>query len=88
VPPNAPRVVDPGSRSCKECDVCCRALLASCTDSTSGSLAAASVTRMTWSGSLRVMARVWWRTFDLAAVGVTVRTWRVASLGSTPLSTA
>jgi integrase len=43
---------------------------------------------MTWSRSLRVMARVWSRTFDLAAVEVTVRTWRVASLDSTPLSTA
>ena len=43
---------------------------------------------MIWSGSLRVMARVWSRSFDLAAVEVTVRTWRVASLDSTPLSTA
>ena len=43
---------------------------------------------MTWSRSLRVMARVWSRSFDFAAVEVTVRTWRVASLDSTPLSTA
>ena len=45
------------------------------------SLAAISVAWMMWSRSLRVMARVWSRTFDLAAVEVTVRTWRVASLG-------
>ncbi len=36
---------------------------------------------MMWSRSLRVMARVWSRSFDFAAVEVTVRTWRVASLG-------
>ena len=46
------------------------------------------VDSMTSSRSLRVMARVWSRSFDLAAVEVTVRTWRVASLDSTPLSTA
>ena len=43
---------------------------------------------MMWSRSLRVMARVWSRTFDFAAVEVTVRTWRVASLDRTPLSAA
>ena len=43
---------------------------------------------MMLSRSLRVMARLWSRTFDFAAVEVTVRTWRVASLGSTPLLTA
>ena len=53
-----------------------------------GSRAARSVAWMMWSRSLRVMARVWSRTIDLAAVEVTVRTWRVASLDSTPLSTA
>ena len=48
-----------------------------------GSLAATSVAWMTWSRSLRVMARAWSRTVDLVAVEVTVRTWRVASLDST-----
>jgi hypothetical protein len=37
---------------------------------------------MMWSRPLRVIARVWSRTFDLAAVEVTMRTWRVASLNS------
>ena len=53
-----------------------------------GSRAARSVAWMTWSRSLRVIARVWSRAVDWAAVEVTVRTWRVASLESTPLSTA
>ncbi len=36
LPPNAPRFVDPGARSCKECnEICCRTPLASvCGDST------------------------------------------------------
>jgi hypothetical protein len=43
---------------------------------------------MTRSRSLRVIARVWSRIFDLAAVDVTVRTWRIASLANMPLFTA
>ena len=65
LPPNVPRFVDPGPGSCQERDeICGRTQLASCAGIQPGSLAAMRVAWMMWSRSLRVMARVWSRTFD------------------------
>ena len=89
LPPNAPSFVDPGpvpARKAMRSAVVRR--FRRVRGFKPGSRAARSVASMTWSRSLRVIARVWSRSFDLAAVEVTVRTWRVASLDSTPLSTA
>jgi hypothetical protein len=69
LPPNAPRFVDPGPQERNE--ICRRTPLAPVRGFNTGSRAARSVAWMTWSRSLRVMVRVWSRTFDLAAVEVT-----------------